>query len=75
MKTIRLLLLAALVALSFACSNDPVSDSQPDPPSGTDPHKVPVASALADPDAMLAAIDGPETRGMHSESRRTGSQR
>ncbi len=62
MKPIRLLSLALLAALLAACSQAPLSDALPEPPAPADPHKVPVAVALAELNSLLEAIDGPETR-------------
>ena len=62
MKPIRLLSLALLAALLAACSQATLSDALPEPPAPADPHKVPVAVALAELNSLLEAIDGPETR-------------
>ncbi len=62
MKTLRLLFLAILLPLFFACENESVSEFKPDPPSEAQEHKIPLENALADLNSMLEAIDGADTR-------------
>lgn len=63
MNTSRFLSWAALLAL-WACSVDPSESDSPvgGPLSQSDGHRVPVASALAELQAVLEDIDGPQTR-------------